>query len=93
MRQQIKFPSAWLSNFNIQDLNCKIIFEVTGIKNVPNYIISLYKGTVVYYRVSNQYVSKNVSICRAAGGIHGCVCRYLVSITPNTINAVGYLKM
>ena len=41
----------------------------------------------------HQYVNKNVNIWCAANGITGCICSYLVNVTPNTINADDYFKM
>ena len=35
----------WFSNFNINNFNRETIIEMKNIKNVPNYIISLYKDT------------------------------------------------
>ena len=36
----------WLSHFNINNFNHEIIIEMKNIKDLPNYIISLYKATV-----------------------------------------------
>ena len=36
----------WLSNFNVQDFKHTTILEMTDIKDVPNYIISLCKDIV-----------------------------------------------
>ena len=36
----------WLSNFNINNFNRETIIEMKNIKDLLNYIISLYKGTV-----------------------------------------------
>ena len=42
---------------------------------------------------SNKYVNKDVNICCAADVISGCICWYLVDITPNTINTDEYFKL
>ena len=36
----------WLSNFNVNNFNRETITEMKNIKDLPNYIISLYKDTV-----------------------------------------------
>ena len=41
----------------------------------------------------SQYVNINVKNWCAAHGITRCICRHLVNVTPNTINADEYFKM
>ena len=44
----------------------------------------------MYYMGFNRYANKHVNSCCAAGGISGCICLYLVNLTPNTIIADEY---
>ena len=66
-----------------------------------NEYMSLYMCKHLVLHCSNLKVLKGFqSICKqkckhccAAGGISGCICWYLVNLTPNTINAEEYFNM